>query len=119
MNDSGELLHWTFIMVMKPNANHSVKRLSSDGKKHTKVNCMPVLHAQCLCNTALNQCLISVSALTLKANQVNQGRVGGRQSEVLTTKPVEPEFTNSLFFKISKSFSFDVPDANLKENGCR
>lgn len=66
-----------------------------------------------------NPCFQIATALTLKANQINQGRVGTRPPEVLTTRPVEARFTNSLFLKISKSFSFDVPDVTLKKNGCR
>lgn len=124
MNYSGKQFHWTIIMVMKPNVKHSGKRLSSDEKKHTKVQRATVLHAQCLCNTAIDEYVIAcfeivTAPLTLKANQINQGRVGTRPSEVLTTRPVEPRFTTSLFFKISKSFSFDVSDTKLKKNGSR
>lgn len=61
MNDSGKLFHWTIITVMKPDANHSVKRLSSDGKKHTKVRRVPALRAHRPCNTAIKAYVISVS----------------------------------------------------------
>lgn len=121
MKHSGKLFHWTIIMVMKTNVNYSVKHLSSGGKRHTKVKCMPVLPVSLQhCNRLVyNLCFEIITALTLKANQINQGRVGTRPSQVLTPRPVEPRFTNSLFFKVTKSLSLDVPDKKLKENGCR
>lgn len=54
MNYAGKPSHWTVIRVMKPKVNHSAKRPSSDEKKHTKVQLMPVLHTQCFYNTAID-----------------------------------------------------------------
>lgn len=52
MSYSGELLHWTVIMVVKHKVDHSAACLSSDRKKHTKVQRTPALHtAACVSAT--------------------------------------------------------------------
>lgn len=123
MSYSGELLHWTVTMVVKHKVDHSAACLPSDRKKHTKVQRTPALHTAASlqpCNRLIcDLCFEIGAALTLEANQTHQGRVGTKPPEVPTTRPLEPRFSNSLFFKITKSFSLDVPDAKLKKNGRR
>lgn len=123
MSYSRELFHWTVIMVVKHKVDRSAARLSSDRKKHTKVQRTPALHTtaslQPYNRLICNLCFEIAAALTLEANQAHQGRVGTKPPEVPTARPVQPRFTNSLFFKITKSFSFDGPEAKLKKNGRR